>query len=319
MYRAHRAKKFRDKVSLTQARGRGSEVDFDNKPVEREGSVMSVAVKNVVTIPPTMSIKSVADTMTKYRFRRIPITDPGTNRLLGMVGSSDIIDFLGGGKKVSIIVKKHRGNFLAAINEPVSAIMTKDVLKVRKEATADEALELIKKTRVGGVVIVDSCDRVAGIVTERDFALLLSGKMTGRKTADHMTKKVITATPATKLGDVVKIMVENSFRRLPVVSGNKVVGIVTTRTIIDFIGKNYVFSKILQNKIDEVLGIRCDEIMKTDVSTVTADADLGKVAGIMKESGEGTVCVLDGSKLAGIITERDVVLALSKPSAGKMA
>lgn len=312
-------KRFRDKPSLTQARERGSEADFDTKLAEREGSIMSIAVKNVVTIPPTMSIKSVADTMTKYRFRRIPITNPGTNRLLGIVGSSDIIDFLGGGEKVSIIVKKHRGNFLAAINEPVSAIMARDVLKVRKDSTVDEALELIKNTRVGGVLIVDSYERVAGIVTERDFALLLSGKVTGKKAAEHMTKKVITAAPSTKLGDVVKTMVKNSFRRLPVVSGDKLVGIVTTRTIIDFIGKNYVFSKILENKIDEVLGIKCEEIMKTDVSTVAADADLGRVADIMRESGEGTVCVLDGNKLVGILTERDIVLALSKPSAGRMA
>lgn len=312
MRRVHRAKKFRDKVSFTQARGRGGEVDFGNKPAEREGSVMSIAVRNVITIPPTMSIKSVADTMTRYRFRRIPITDPGTNRLLGIVGSSDILDFLGGGEKVSLIVKKHKGNFLAAINEPVSAIMAKDVLRVRNDATIDEAMELIRKTRVGGVVVVDASDKVAGIVTERDFAILLSGKVTDRRTADHMTKKVITAAPDTKLGDAVKTMVRNSFRRLPVVSGNALVGIVTTRTIIDFIGKNYVFSKILQNKIDEVLGIRCDEIMKTDVSTVSADADIGRVAGIMKESGEGTVCVLDGSNLVGIITERDLVLALSK-------
>ncbi|MBI5253543.1 MAG: CBS domain-containing protein [Euryarchaeota archaeon] len=298
-----------DKPSFTQARERGA-VEFGTRIAERE-SIMSIAAKEVVTIPPTMTIKGAAETMTKYGFRRLPVADPGTNRLLGIIGSSDIIDFLGGGRKFQIIQKKYRGNFLAAINESVREIMVTDVLTVDKDASIKEVLNLIIKTRIGGVVVVDRDKKVLGIITERDLAFLLADKLTGKKVEEYMTKKVVTASPKTTLGEAARIMTKNSFRRLPVVSDGKLVGMLTTRMIIDFIGRNNIFAKIVENRVDEVLKTKCEEIMKTRVATVTKDMDLGEAARVIKDEGVGTVCVVDNDKLAGILTERDLVLALA--------
>lgn len=298
-----------DKPSFTQARERGA-VEFGTRIAERE-SIMSIAAKEVVTIPPTMTIKGAAETMTKYGFRRLPVADPGTNRLLGVVGSSDIIDFLGGGEKFQIIQKKYKGNFLAAINESVREIMVADVLAVGKDANIRDVLNLIIKTRIGGVVVVDRDKKVLGIITERDMAFLLADKLTGKKVEEYMTKKVVTASPKTTLGEAARIMTKNSFRRLPVVSDGKLVGMLTTRMIIDFIGRNNIFAKIVENRVDEVLKTKCEEIMKTRVATVTKDMDLGEAARVIKDEGVGTVCVVDNDKLAGILTERDLVLALA--------
>lgn len=297
------------KPSFTQARERGA-VEFGTRIAERE-SIMSIAAKEVVTIPPTMTIKGAAETMTKYGFRRLPVADPGTNRLLGVVGSSDIIDFLGGGEKFQIIQKKYKGNFLAAINESVREIMVTDVLTVGKDASIKDVLNLIIKTRIGGVVVVDRDKKVLGIITERDLAFLLADKLTGKKVEEYMTKKVVTASPKTTLGEAARIMTKNSFRRLPVVSDGKLVGMLTTRMIIDFIGRNNIFAKIVENRVDEVLKTKCEEIMKTRVATVTRDMDLGEAARVIKDEGVGTVCVVDNDKLAGILTERDLVLALA--------
>ncbi len=297
------------KPSFTQARERGA-VEFGTRIAERE-SITSIAAKEVVTIPPTMTIKGAAETMTKYGFRRLPVADPGTNRLLGVVGSSDIIDFLGGGEKFQIIQKKYKGNFLAAINESVREIMVTDVLTVGKDANIRDVLNLIIKTRIGGVVVVDRDKKVLGIITERDLAFLLADKLTGKKVEEYMTKKVVTASTKTTLGEAARIMTKNSFRRLPVVSDGKLVGMLTTRMIIDFIGRNNIFAKIVENRVDEVLKTKCEEIMKTRVATVTRDMDLGEAARVIKDEGVGTVCVVDNDKLAGILTERDLVLALA--------
>lgn len=299
-----------DKPSFTQARERGA-LEFGTRVAERE-SIMFIAAKEVVTIPPTMSIKGAAETMTKYGFRRLPVADPGTNRLLGIIGSSDIIDFLGGGEKFQIIQKKYRGNFLAAINESVREIMVAEVLTVSKDASIKDVLNLIVKTRIGGVVVVDSNKKILGIITERDLAFLLANKLTGKKVEEHMTKKVVTASPNTALGEATRIMTKNSFRRLPVVSNGKLVGMLTTRMIIDFIGRNNIFAKIVENMVDEVLKTRCEEIMKAGVATAMKDMDLGEVARIIKDEDVGTVCIVEDDKLVGILTERDLVLALSK-------
>lgn len=299
------------RTEFTKSRERGR-FEAVSRSARREGPIMSLVTREVVTVPPTMSIKGAAEAMTKYRFRRLPVADPGTKRLLGIIGSSDIIDFLGGGEKFHIIAKKHGGNFLSAVNDSVSEIMERDVLALRENSTIKEALELIVSTRVGGLVVVDKENRVSGIVTESDFVSLLSEKFTGKRAESYMTKKVVTASPGMRLGDASKAMVRNSFRRLPVVSEGKLVGMVTTRAIIEFVGRNNVFDRVVGNRVDEVLKTHCKEIMKTNVATVSRDADLGEVAEVMDESGLGTVCVVEDGRLAGILTERDVVLALGK-------
>lgn len=299
-----------DKTSITQAGDRGS-LQFSTRPAEYKGSIMSIANKPVITVPPTMTVKGAAETMTKYRFRRLPVTDPGTNKLLGVIGSSDIIEFLGGGEKYLLIENKHNGNFLAAINESVREIMVTDVVTMGTEASIKDAMELMSSSRVGGLVIVDGERRVVGIVTERDFVFLLANKVTGKKAAECMTKEVMTTTPGMSLGDATKIMVRNSFRRLPVISQGFLAGILTTRMIIEYIGRNHIFSKIVKNRVEEVLKTPVEEIMKVQVPTVGPDTDLGEVARVMEESGTGTVCVVEDRKLRGILTERDILKALS--------
>ncbi|MFQ6135659.1 MAG: CBS domain-containing protein [Candidatus Hydrothermarchaeales archaeon] len=279
--------------------------------LDQEGSVMALSKTEVVTIPPTMSIKGAAETMTRYRFRRLPVTDPGTNRLLGIIGSSDIIDFLGGGDKFKVIKKKHKGNFLAAINESVREIMMQDVVSLDASATLDDGLKTLLSSRVGGVVITQN-NRVVGILTEKDFVSLMAEKVTGKKVEDYMTRNVVSATLGMTLGDVAKTMTRNSFRRLPVLSKGDLIGIITTRHIVDFIGRNSVFAKIVKNEVQEVLKTRAREIMDENVAVVSKDTDIGEAAKIMRERKTGTVCVVDNGRLVGILTERDIVRAVGE-------
>ncbi len=300
----------REKFAVSQARDRGS-LSFNSKVTEKEGSVMSIAQTNVVTVPPTMTIKEAAETMTKHRFRRLPVTNAGTKRLLGIIGSSDIIDFLGGGEKARLVQEKHRGNFIAAVNDSVREIMVTDVLTLTREDELSEALSMMLESGVGGVVIVDGECRVEGIVTERDFVYLVAGKVTGKKAEDYMTKKVVIASPEMTLGEATRAMVRYSFRRLPVVARKELEGMLTTRDIIQFIGNNHIFTKAKGGLLESVLETPVKEIMKKEVSTVTRDTDLGEVARIIEETGRGTVCIVGSSGLEGILTERDIMRSLA--------
>jgi CBS domain-containing protein len=223
-------------------------------------SVKSLASKKVVTISPTSTIKSAVELMVKNRFRRVPVTDSGTGRLLGIFGSSDIVDLVGGGKKYQLIRKAHSGNFLSAINDSVRRVMNKDVLSIDQNASLKDALRLILSSKRGGLVLVDKKMNVKGIITERDFLNVARNRAGSKKATGIMTSNVISATPGTTLGDATKIMIRNSFRRLPIVSEDKLVGMVTTRTIIDFIGENGAFDKIVENDIEEILNTRVRQI-----------------------------------------------------------
>jgi predicted transcriptional regulator len=86
---------------------------------------------------------------------------------------------------------------------------------------------------------------------------------------------------------------------------------VTTRTLIDFIGQNGAFERIVKNEISEILETRVSEVMSHIAATVERNEDLTTAINLMVSTKEGTVCVIEGEKLAGILTERDVARSIA--------
>ncbi len=280
--------------------------------IKRQGSITLIANRNVVTIPPTMTIKGAIDTMNKYRFRRLPICEPGKNRLLGIITSKDIINFLGGGEKARIITVKHKGNFLSSINEPVTEIMEPAVY-VFEDSSIKEGIETMFKNRVDYLLIVNDDEEriVKGIISERDFVELLYEKITGKKVNDFMSKKVIVANINSTLKDIILLMIRKGFRRVPIVDDNdSPIGIVTTRTIINFISSNKIFSKLINNQLEDVLDIPVKEFMRKEVPFISEDKDLGFAAKMMIENKTGGLLVIKDGKISGIITEHDLLRAI---------
>jgi len=120
---------------------------FDRGPVEfkshianQDGEAMAIATRNVVSVPPSMSILGAVETMTRWEFRRLPVVDPGSRKIRGILTSGDIINFLGGGDKFNLVQVKHGGNLLAAINESVRTIMTKSLVTIPHTATITTSL-----------------------------------------------------------------------------------------------------------------------------------------------------------------------------------
>jgi len=121
----------------------------------REGEIMTIAKSPVITMAPTAPVYDGIQIMVKEGFRRIPIVDPGTKRLQGIVTASDIVDYLGGGEKFRIIQREHAGNFFKAINEPVRHIMTREVFSVYTSAKISDAIDVMIENKVGGLPVVD--------------------------------------------------------------------------------------------------------------------------------------------------------------------
>ena len=70
--------------------------------------VMTIATKEVKTIPAKSTIMNALKLMLKHNFRRMPIADPGTKKLMGIVTTTDLINFFGGGRKYNLV--KNRFN-----------------------------------------------------------------------------------------------------------------------------------------------------------------------------------------------------------------
>jgi CBS domain-containing protein len=274
-------------------------------PKKREGEIMSVAKSPVTSMAPTTPIYDAVKIMVKEGFRRMPIVEPGTQHLLGIVTATDIVNFFGGGDKFQLIQRKYSGNFFKAINEPIKSIMTKDVVYAYTTSRISQALELMKKHKIGGLPIVDIDKRVWAILTERDIMSFFAGRISGVKVADVMSRRVVTATPNMSIFEAERNMVERGFRRLPIVVNNKVVGMATARGVLRFFGSGEVFKHLRSGTMAQVLQTSVLEIATKDIDIVKPDVDVGEVARIMHEKDVGSVLVEENEKLVGIVTERD--------------
>lgn len=308
----------KDTVNIVKSMDRGP-VEFETRTFQHDGDIMSIAKKEVVTIPQTATIKEAAEIMVANKFRRLPITDPGTGKLLGIVTSMDILDFLGGGEKFKIVEEKYEDNFLAAINESVKKIMTRDVYHLSYKDSVNQAVSKIMECGVGGLPVIDSEENIVGIVTERDFVFLLAGLLTDEKVEDFMSTDVISTTPGTPIEGASKIMVRNRLRRIPVVGEDrktphpekeKLAGLITSTDILKFLGESKAFNNMVSNSAEEILNTKITDIMEKELITTTPNKTLGDVCDVMEEEGLGGLPVVKNNELIGIITERDILDAL---------
>ena len=132
-----------------------------------------------------------------------------------------------------------------------SDVMTHNVVSVAPDSTIAEAVELMLARGISGLLVVDAAGTLVGIVTEGDLLhrdelgterrrswwlrLIASpgrqaGDFTrthGRRVADVMTHDVITVSADEPLADIVALMEERRVKRVPVLEGDRVVGVVS--------------------------------------------------------------------------------------------
>ena len=219
--------------------------------------------------------------------------------------ATDVINYLGGGEKFRIIQRKFGGNFFKAINEPTKLIMNKKVVSVNASKKISDAIELMKQRNLGGLPVVDDEYRIRAIITERDIANMFANRISDIMVAQLMSERVVTALPKTTIFEVERTMTTQGFRRLPITSADKLVGIITTMDIIRFFGTGEVFKYLKSGTMTQVLNTPALEIATTEIATTKPNADVGQAAKIMREKNIGALPVVKNEKLVGILTERD--------------
>ncbi|MDJ0496279.1 MAG: CBS domain-containing protein [Acidimicrobiia bacterium] len=110
----------------------------------------------------------------------------------------------------------------------------REVWSIGPDATVFEALELLAIKNVGAIVVVED-GRVCGIVSERDYARkirLLERDSRDTAVSDIMTSEVRTITEDQSVVECMESMTEHHIRHLPVVEGDRLVGIITIGDVV---------------------------------------------------------------------------------------
>ncbi len=176
-------------------------------------TVADIMSTNLVEVRPDASLKEAAETML-HKKNRLLVMDGG--ELVGIVTATDIV----------------KGIRRQGTSFDISKTITKRVLTVSPETRVDEVLRLMSGRRVGSIMVSQN-GRPYGIFTERDFVkkVLVPRTELSRKVGDLATKKLITANAGLDGGEAARIMATNGIKRLPLLKGEDVAGIVTARDL----------------------------------------------------------------------------------------
>jgi CBS domain-containing protein len=104
-----------------------------------------------------------------------------------------------------------------------------EVYTIRPDAKVIEALQLMAHKDVGALLVMDGA-RLAGIISERDYArkVILHGKSSQDiAVRDIMTADVVKVDPSRTVEDCMGLMTQRRIRHLPVLEGDKLVGLVS--------------------------------------------------------------------------------------------
>lgn len=116
-------------------------------------------------------------------------------------------------------------------------IMTKEVIAVQKDSPIYEAVGLLAKNNITGVPVVDGGMNLVGILTEKDvLRLFYAHEHEKSKTVEHfMSKPAVSFEEDDNLRDICDCLLNHNFRRVPVTSRGRIVGIVSRADIIEYI------------------------------------------------------------------------------------
>ncbi|MDI6730715.1 MAG: CBS domain-containing protein [Candidatus Altarchaeum sp.] len=280
----------------------GVKKGFESKKAERKDGEIMIIGKEPITVYATTSVIKVANMMLENDCRRIPIVDAGTKVILGVAKAVDIVDFLGGGEKYNIILNNFNGNFLSAINSPIAKIASQNFMTMTNYDSIKDAVNIMIEKHTSLIPVTDEYGKILKVVTEKDVFPTL--KKSGVKVGDIMQRVITTVTPRTTIKDLARIIVNTKKRRIPVVSGGELVGIISVMDVLKFL-KEGEFKNVMS---EDVLSETVDKIMKQP-TVVFSDTDLDSIVTKMKETNFGGFPVIEDGKLVGIITTTDVIKA----------
>ncbi len=198
------------------------------------GSVGDYMTTNVLTFDEEDDIADICQCLINNNFRRVPILRDG--KLVAIITRADLIRANKYKFRPTIPhdTSTTHPNFLLAKH-----VMTCGLLTVRRNTPVYMAMEIIATGNITGLPVVDDAAKLVGIVSEKDLLkLLYNPKAQPGLVQDHMTRDVVNFDFDDSLFEVCHCLINNNFRRVPILEKGKLTGIISRRDIITYILEN---------------------------------------------------------------------------------
>ena len=178
----------------------------------------------------------------------------------------------------------------------VKDVMNKNVITISPDETMISAAKSMSENNVSCIVVSDN-GSVVGILTEKDFLARIAGKNGNSDrtaVAETMSCPVNSISPDVSILDASRIMEAKHIKRLPILAGKQLVGIVTQTDLTRALTSYGMWKDVV-------------EIMSRDMAVIQTKATIAEAAEIMRSRNISCIAVLEGRKVEGIITERDIL------------
>lgn len=168
--------------------------------------------------------------------------------------------------------------------------MTTDVVSVEIPGNREDVLKILKRTGISGVPVLKS-GRLVGIITRKD----LLGKAEETQLGLLMTPSPVSVAPEASIAEAAILITHHSVRRLPVVTDDQLVGLISVSDLVHAIAQMRIRDEIKDRYVSKTFAI-------------WEETPLPLVGRIMEISGFEAIPILDAdSHLMGIISERDLI------------
>jgi CBS domain-containing protein len=150
---------------------------------------------------------------------------------------------------------------------PVKDVMTRNVTTFREDTPIEEITMTLASKRITGAPVVAEEGHVVGIVSESD---VFSKK--GKVARDIMSQRVISVSEETGIDEAARLLIGERIRRVPVVRGGKMVGLLSRSDVLDFFAKTRWTCKICgwwERSLEKPA--RCFSCSSTDLQLERAD------------------------------------------------
>ncbi|MCK9329902.1 MAG: CBS domain-containing protein [Candidatus Cloacimonetes bacterium] len=161
----------------------------------------------------------------------------------------------------------------------VKDIMSKNLITVSEKTDLQTAMKILLSNNVGALVIENN-NEIIGLITKKDITKLFLHKLSKVTVDKFMTPEPITVNPDMSIFVASQLMLDHDIGRLPVVSKNKLVGIISRRDILkakQFTSKSTSFLESNFENVNSMLNDLTSDVVKNLIEKISLLSDSLKI------------------------------------------